>query len=203
MRSIPTVAVIVALTACAAGAPTQLGNYQAIAPRIDAVPKEALPLHVQVALARPENVAVFFVVPGRGATLLYPTDSAMSPRLASGAHLLTTALARRIARDSNRVVRTNTQGSPLPMPSTDRRITAATVMSADSNGRVTSDGYLLLYATDDSLDYTTLRDRVTGVTIPIESDAAVQTVTMLIKGTTRSRGQWAAYSTEFLGPSGH
>src|SRR6185503_3545729 len=178
-----------------------LGNYQAIAPRIDAVPKEAIPLHVQVALARPENAAVFFVVPGRGATLLYPTDSAMSPRLTAGAHILATTLAERAARDSTRVVHPNTQGSPLPMPATDRRISAATVMSADSTGRVTSDGYLLLYATDDSLDYTTLRNRVTGVTIPIESDAALQTVTMLIKGTTRSRGQWAAYSTEFIGPS--
>jgi hypothetical protein len=203
MRSIPKVAVLVGLTACAASAPIQLGNYQAIAPRIDPVAKEAIPLHVQVALGRPENVAVFFVVPGRGATLLYPVDSASPTRLTAGAHILTTVLAQRTTRDSLHIAHPNTTGAPLQMPNTGPRNSAATVMSADSVGRVSTDGYLLLFATDDSLDYNTLQNRVTGISIPIENDAAVSTVTKLIKGTIRGNGAWAAYSTEFVNAGDH
>jgi hypothetical protein len=202
MRSIPSVALIVGLVACASAAPLQLGDYQAIAPRIDAVAKEGVPLHVQVGLARPENVAVFFVVPGRGATLLYPVDSTSPTRLTAGAHILSTSLADRATRDSDDAAHPNTTGAPLPLPNVDRRSRAATVMTADSMGGLTTEGFLLLYATDDALDYNKLVNRVTGITIPIEKDAAISTVTKLIKGTTSGLGSWAAYSSEFVSPGG-
>lgn len=202
MRAISSIALIVALAACASAAPIQLGDTQALAPRIDPVAKEAVPLHVQVAIARPANVAVFFVLPGRGATLLYPIDSSSPTRLTAGAHILTTSLAARAARDSARTPHPNTTGAPLPLPNAANRANPAEVMSADSLGHVGTDGYLLLYATDDSLDFNTLRNRVTGVTIPIENDAAVSTVTKLIKATTRGTGAWAAYSSEFINPGG-
>jgi hypothetical protein len=201
MRSIPSVALIIALTACASTGPLQFGDSQAIAPRIDPVAKEGVPLHVQVGLARPENVTVFFVVPGRGATLLYPTGPESPTRLTAGAHILPTVLADRTSRGTGASVQPNTSGAALPMPNAGRRANAATVLSADSAGRLNSEGFLLLYATDDSLDYDALVNRVTGISIPIEDDAAVSTVTKLIKGTTSGLGKWAAYSTEFVPPS--
>lgn len=202
MRSISSIAVIVALAACAGAAPVQLGDTQAIAPRVDPVAKENIPLHVQVALARPENVAVFFVVPGRGATLLYPIDSLSPTHLSAGTHTLATSLAQRSSGDSGRAIHPNTSGAPLPLPNAGGRTTAATVMSADSMGRLTTSGLLLLYATDDSLDFNALRIHVTGISIPIDDKAAVATVTKLIRSTTAERGQWAAYSTEFVSPGG-
>jgi hypothetical protein len=38
---------------------------------------------------------------------------------------------------------------------------------------------------------------VNGVTIPIEDDDALNTVTKLIRETTHSTGTWAAYAAEF------
>ena len=58
-------------------------------------------------------------------------------------------------------------------------------------------GYLLIYASQEPLSYNTLQTRVSGLSIPIEDDDALNTVTKLIRGTTKANGPWAAFASEF------
>src|SRR4051794_19160603 len=67
---------VVAAAACGGpGKPHIYGSDSDLAPRVGLVAGERSPTHVKVSLAKPANVAVFFVEPARGAILLYPADS--------------------------------------------------------------------------------------------------------------------------------
>ena len=52
---------------------------------------ERTPRHLTVQLAKPANVAVFLVVPGRGSTLLFPADSTQNQYVEAGSHLVETS----------------------------------------------------------------------------------------------------------------
>ena len=58
-------------------------------------------------------------------------------------------------------------------------------------------GFLMIYASQQPLPYATLKTRVAGLTVPISDDDALNTVTKLVRETTRTTGPWAAYSTDF------
>jgi hypothetical protein len=187
--------VVAASAACAAPKPHTFGAYNDLAPRVSAESGQKTPRQVTVALNRPANVAVFLVVPGRGSQLLYPADSTQSPHMESGTHTVTTSLARANA-DTTR----NQQRRPNQEPN------AAGRQGRGANGRGGFDpnggasmtrGYLLVFATQDSLPYSTLSTKVSGISIPIDDDDALNTVTKLIRETTKATGQWAAYATEF------
>ena len=111
--SIVSAVVLATLLACVGTGVRQYGQYTALGPRVAGTPNERLPLHVNVDLARPANVAVFYVVPGRGTTLLFPEDSIHPGYVEAGTHQLTTALARqRATTDSSLLIRRPAQGQP-------------------------------------------------------------------------------------------
>jgi len=58
-------------------------------------------------------------------------------------------------------------------------------------------GYLLIFATPQTMPYKTLATRVAGLSVPIDDDDAINTVTKLVRERTPITGTWAAYSTEF------
>ena len=82
------------------------GQYNDLAPKVAPTQGERIPQHLTVQLARPANVAVFLVVPGRGSTLLFPADSTQSMFVEAGSHLVETSLARAaLTADSSRLIR--------------------------------------------------------------------------------------------------
>lgn len=200
IRWVPLVAM---LTACGASAPHQLGQFRDLGPRVAATPGERVPLHATVQLTRPANIAVFLVMPGRGSTLLFPMDSTQNGYMEAGSHLIETAYAKNVLSDSARLLRR--PGDPQGPPGT--RPTGAIGAGNGRGGRIGRDslptfgfnqrGYLMIYASDETLPYSTLATKVAGISVPISDDDALNTVAKLIRATTRTTGPWAAYATDF------
>jgi len=189
---------LVSIVGCSKAAARQYGQYTALAPRISPTPNERVPLHVNVDLARAANVAVFLVTPGRGTVLLFPEDSTASARVEAGPHVLNTSYARRVARGDTLARRQgDLPGASTRGPRTGRGGFPGDTSFVGGRSMLTARSFLLVFATDQPISYTALNNRVVALTIPIEDDAALNTVTKLIRDTTPGRGAWAAYATEF------
>lgn len=169
------------------------GQYPQLSPKVTATKGERLPVHLTVSLTQPSNVAVFLVVPGRGSTLLYPADSTESTRMDAGSHAVVTSLSKAMVSDSMRLMRRPTQ---QPRVTGQRRPGQTGRDSLPSFG-FNQHGYLLLFATPDSLSYKALSQRVSGISIPIDDDDALNTVAKLIRETNHVTGAWAGYATDF------
>lgn len=185
------------LAACASAKPHVFGEFNDISPRVAPVQGERIPQHLTVQLGRPANVAVFYVVPGRGSTLLFPQDSTATQYVEAGSHLVQTAQAGMTLSDTSRLMRipaggggarpqggrTNSRGGfgrdTLPMPMFNQR------------------GYLLVFASQQPLTYKTLTTRVAGISIPIDDNDALNTVIKLIRETTQINGPWAAFASDY------
>lgn len=181
--------------ACAAAKPHTYGSYNDLTPKVSAKSGERAPQHVTIDVARPSNVAVFFVVPGRASQLLFPADSTQSGFVQTGAHEVETSLAHQALTDSARLNRRPNQGINPNDPRQQQRGRSGGFPG--DNNSLLARGYLLIYATPDPMPYSVLSTRVGGVTVPIEDTDALNTVTKLIRETTHTNGTWAAYATEF------
>jgi hypothetical protein len=182
------------LLACASAKPRQYGQFNDLDPRVAPQQGERLPQHVTVQVAKPANIAVFLVMPGRGSTLLFPADSNQSGYMEAGSHLVETSYKRVALTDSGRVARLpQGQQGPRQLPGRARGNPRDSIPQFSFNQR----GYLLVYASAEPLPYSTLSTRVSGISIPIEDEDALNTVTKLIRQQTRTTGPWAAYATDF------
>lgn len=197
VRTLCSAAVAAALVACAAAKPRTYGAYNELTPRVSAKAGERTPQHLTVELSRAANVAVFLVVPGRGSQLLFPADSTQSPRIEAGSHEVTTSLARLALADSSRLARRPNQNPPAGGQRPAQGRAGRGAFDPSGGSILNQHGYLLVYASQDSLPYTALSTRVSGISIPIDDADALNTVTKLIRETTRTTGTWAAYAAEF------
>jgi hypothetical protein len=183
------VALAAILAACASAHPRTYGDYGSLAPQISAQKGERIPQHVTLQLNRPANVAVFLVIPGRGSQLIFPADSTSSGQVEAGSHLVTTSVQRNALSDTSRLIR---------MPNQRQQPTRGRTARDSLNPLgLTGDGYLLMYASEQPLPFKILSTRVSGLSIPIDDNDALNTVTKLIRETTRTSGPWAAYATTF------
>jgi hypothetical protein len=183
---------------CASSAPHQFGQYQELGPKVAATPGERLPQHIKVQLDRPANVAVFLVTPGRPTTLLFPSDSTESGHMESGSHLVATSLAGVSLGDTTRLTRRPTQGGRGGrMPNQGQRGGVPSGRDTLPAFGFNQHGYLLIFAAQQPLPYKTLATRVAGLSVPIDDDDAINTVTKLVRERTALTGSWAAYSTDF------
>jgi hypothetical protein len=176
------------------------GQYNDLSPKVAPQQGDKVPRHLTVQLARPANVAVFLVVPGRGSELLFPADSGQSQYLEPGSHLVETARARAALNDSSNLLRRpNTTRTPTSQQPAQRGRGNMRGGFGDSLPMLGPNqrGFLLIYASQEPLAYSTLKTRVSGLSIPIEDDDALNTVTKLIRGTTKTSGPWAAFASEF------
>src|SRR3954469_17587703 len=156
-----------AIAACAGNPkPKTFGPASGLTPTVEILGNDRLPLHLRVEMPQAAHVAAFYVVPGEGTQLLFPADSAGSKRLPAGVQEISTRFAARALNDSSRLLRR--AGRQAPVDATgipqggapgDRR----------ANG-MNETGYVLVYVSQDSLDYQTLNNRVIGVSIPGYSD---------------------------------
>jgi hypothetical protein len=187
------------LSACVSSGPHMFGQYNDLAPKVAPQQGDRVPRRLTIQLARPANVAVFLVVPGRGSDLLFPADSTQSQYVEGGSHLVETSRARLTANDSSRLIRRPTP-APAPTsqnpPQRNRNVRGGFGDSLPLLGP-NQHGYLLIYASQEPLPYQSLKNRVSGLSIPIEDDDALNTVTKLIRGTTKASGPWAAFASEF------
>ena len=180
--------------ACASAKPHVFGQYTDISPRVAPTQGERSPQHLTVQLARPANVAVFLVVPGRASVLLFPSDSTQSQYVEAGSHLVQTAAGKGALSDTSRLVRLPQPGNRQPS-----RTGRAGNFPRDSINAFgfNQHGYLLMFASQQPMPYSTLATRVAGISVPIDDDDALNTVTKLIRETTHISSPWAAYATEF------
>lgn len=192
VRTVCWALAIAASTACAAAKPHTYGAYADLTPKVSAKSGERTPAHVTIDLARPANVAVFLVIPGRASQLLFPADSTQSGYVQAGAHEVETSVAKLAVTDSARLIR---RPNERINPNDPRQQRGRNAGLGDNS--ILNRGYLLIYASQDSLPYSILSTRVNGISIPIEDNDALNTVTKLIRETTHTTGTWAAYATEF------
>jgi hypothetical protein len=174
------------------------GQYNDFSPKVAPTKGEKAPQHITVQVAKPANVAVFLVVPGRGSQLLFPADSLQNGFVQAGSHLVETAAARGALSDTSRLIRRPQEpGSRLPGGYGNEG--RGRGIGRDSLGALgyNQHGYLLIYASPEPLPYSILSTRVSGLSIPIDDDDALNTVTKLIRETTHTTGTWAAYATDF------
>lgn len=194
--------VLAGLGACTGNTPRVYGEYHDISPKVALPLGERVPRHLTVELARPANVAVFLVTPGAPSRLLFPPDSLQGQYIEAGAHLVETSLARASASDTSRLLRNPTQpndrggyggrnGRQGGMGGGFPRDTFPAGLGYNTHG------FLLIYASQQPLPYATLTSRVAGVSVPIEDSDALNTVTKLIRSTTRTIGPWAAFATDY------
>jgi hypothetical protein len=187
---------LVAITgACASAKPHVFGQFNDLAPRVAPTQGERSPQHLTVQLARPANVAVFLVVPGRASVLLFPSDSTQSQYVEQGSHLVQTAAANGALSDTSRLVRLPS-GNRQPSR-TGGRNTGNFPRDSTTVFGFNQHGYLLMFASQEPMPYHTLATRVAGISVPIDDDDALNTVTKLIRETTHVNGPWAAYATDF------
>lgn len=195
--TLASMAGIVTVAACAGTVIRQFGEYTAFSPRVSAPNNQPRPTKVTVQLARPANIAVFLVTPGRAPTLLYPADSTQSTYVDAGTHEVTTALAKRPAtRDTSRLIRRPSEGQTSRGGIGQRGGTRDTLPQSMMDRRLAATSYLLIYASEEPLSFKTLTTKVEGLTIPAEDNEALNTVAKLIHGTQQGTGPWAAWATE-------
>jgi hypothetical protein len=181
-------------------APHLYGQYNDLAPKVAPTVGERTPRHLTVQLAKPANVAVFLVVPGRGSTLLFPADSLQNQYVEAGSHLVETSATRTTTSDSSRLARLpNTTQPQQGQRGQNRNGNRTTGFSRDSALGIgfNQRGYLLIYASQQPLNYSLLSTRVVGLSIPIDDDDALNTVQKLIRSVTQTTGPWAASASEY------
>lgn len=204
---IATLAVVAAVAiGCGPRKPTTYGDVADLQPSFALVPKERPLQHFTVSVAQPASVALFYVVPGIGARIVYPTDSTTDNTVQAGSHELTGVFPRAINRDSlfaaRRRGRPTTQRSPRdtsgrvqPTPGGGYRV------GVDSAGVIgmntfNDQGYLLLVTSPAKLSYPELHRHIEGITIPAEDDGALNTIVKLARATLPEGSKWAAFARE-------
>jgi hypothetical protein len=209
-----SLALVILTAACASGPQIRrLGDYPTLQPLFTTPQSQKTPSQMTVNLTRPAYVAALFVVPGRGAVIVYPSDSAADTHLDAGAHTIPVRFSERAYnRDSAlAMMRRESQGigrNPAPP-----RVPRDTIMRRDSS-RAFGDttrrfgalrdpspgaspiGYLLLVASSNQISLANLVHRVNGITIPIDDDEALSTVMKLVKSTLPDGTMLAGYAKE-------
>lgn len=197
--------VLAALTACSSGPQIRrLGEYSSLQPLFTVASTPKTPREITVNLKSPEYVSVLYVVPGRGAVIVYPTDSSTDTHVDAGQHAVPVHFAETpFNRDSMfAAARREAMGGGTRMPRT-RRDTIGRDSTRGGLGALREPspgaspiGYLLLVTSPTKIPYTTLYQHVNGITIPIEDDEALSTVMKLVKATLPEGARLAGYAQE-------
>jgi hypothetical protein len=210
---------IVTAAACASGPEIRkLGDYGSVQPLFTTPQNQKTPTEITVNLTHPAYVAALFVVPGRGAVIVYPSDSSMDTHVDAGQHTIPVRFRETaFNRDSMYAAmrrqssgRGNPNPNPTPIPpvfrDTTRRDTTRIATDSGTTSRLgglrepgpgaSPIGYLLLVASPTQIPLHSLQRRVNGITIPIDDDEALSTVMKLVKSTLPDGTNLAGYARE-------
>ena len=209
------IASLAVFTACASGPQIRkLGDYGSVNPLFTTPPNQKTPREITVNLTQPAYVAALFVVPGRGAVIVYPRDTAANPHVDAGSHTIPVHFAESpfnrdsmlaaIRRGAQGGTRRNPQPQPTVRPDTIFRDTTRTRGDSSRLGGLRGEpgpgaspiGYLLLVASPNAIPLSTLQRRINGITIPIDDDEALSTVMKLVKSALPDGTNLAGYARE-------
>lgn len=207
------IALVASAAACASGPEIRkLGDYGSVTPSFTTPKEQKTPSEMTVNLAQPAYVAALFVVPGRGAVIVYPSDTAMNAHVDAGTHTIPVHFAEAaFNRDSMlasmRRQQGNGRGGQPPRVRQDTMRRDTTMRARGDSGRFTSFrgepgpgaspiGYLLLVASSNQIPLNTLQRRVNGITIPIDDDEALSTVMKLVKAALPDGSNLAGFAKE-------
>jgi hypothetical protein len=207
------IASVVAITACASGPEIRkLGDYGSVNPLFTTPANQKTPSEITVNLTQPAYVAALFVVPGRGAVIVYPADTAMNTHVDAGSHTIPVrftempfnrdSMMAAIRRGSQGTTRRNPQ--PTMRPDSVRRDSTRIRGDTSRLGGLRGEpgpgaspiGYLLLVASPTEIPLATLQHRINGITIPIDDDEALSTVMKLVKAALPDGTNLAGYARE-------
>lgn len=202
---------VAAIAACASGPEIRkLGDYGSVNPLFTTPPHQKTPSEITVNLTQPAYVAALFVVPGRGAVIVYPTDTAMNTHVDAGSHSIPVHFAETPFNRDSMLAAIRRGGStrrPQPQPMRPDTMRADTVHFRGDSTRLAGFrgepgpgaspiGYLLLVASQRQIPLATLARRVNGITIPIDDDEALSTVMKLVKAALPDGTNLAGYARE-------
>lgn len=196
-----------ALAACGKPKPIALGEDRTLAPQLAIVDSQRPPRDLTVTLGEPAHVVVLAVFPGRGATLVYPIDTAVaSAQLAAGQHRLRVDSTRAPAQPDSTFLRaggvrpraTADSGIAARDPSRPREpVTASERERQRDRERMLAmlagpdQAHFMVFAARAPIDHATLARRMRGVTIPIGTEEALSTVAKMVRAATTTN-RWAA-----------
>lgn len=194
---------VVLAAACASGPPKPrlVGDAPDLGARLVISDSVSPPRQVTVEVAQPASAVLLYVVPGQGASLVYPADTLHSARLTEGAHvvtpefpkLLSAGAARAAARDSAR--RSGAMRGDRD-PRAARRSPATMPPQV-----VVPPGFLMLIATRASLDPAVVARRLEGTSIPGEVREALNAVGKLVRATANVVAPWAGVALPLTLPT--
>lgn len=195
MRKI--VLVLMAAAACSSrpAKPRLVGDAPELGAKLTLTDSVSPPRQVTVEVAQPSSAVLVYVVPGQGASLVYPADTLHSARLEAGPHVVRpeyprvrntrAALDSALRRQRDSIARRNPRGTAA------RAMDPS--MSAPAQG-FAPPGYLMLVATKASLDPAAVARRIAGVTIPLDEREALSAVGKLVRSTAAVVAPWAGYA---------
>lgn len=183
---------VVTVAGCMHSAPRLYGAYGDMSPKVAPTRGERAPRHLTVQLAKPANVAVFLVVPGRASTLLFPQDSLQNQYVEAGSHMVETTIAKNALSDTSRLTRLPNQRQMSPGGNRQ-----ATLRDSFPSFGFNQHGYLLIYASQQPLNWSLLSTRVAGISVPIDDDDALNTVWKLVRSVSQTSGAWAASASDY------
>lgn len=190
MRLAVTVALVM-LTSCARRANYgPLGDSPALpsSTRIIAVDSARPPRHLSVQLDQPGYASVILVAPGHSATILYPADSTTDNRFAAGSHTVRFQVPEMLVQTDSQRMAAITRARDSGFSARRARPRGMTPLSA------TTPTYLLVISSPQQLSWQRMREKTTGVSIPIEDMEALNAIAKAVKSTlTVEPRQWAGY----------
>jgi hypothetical protein len=156
--------------------------------RITAVDTARPPRQVSVQLDQAAYATVILVAPGHSATILYPADSATDNRLGAGSHTLRFQIPEALVQtDSQRIAAiTRTRDSGFSA----RRARPRGIVPLSA----TTPTYLLVITSPQLLSVARMREKTTGVSIPINDMEALNAIAKAVKSTLAAEPrEWAGY----------
>ena len=188
---------LVIVAGCVHSAPHLYGAYGDMARKVAPQPGERAPRHLTVQRAKPANVAVFLVVPGRASTLLFPQDSLQNQYVEAGSHLVETTIAKNALSDTSRLTRLPTQSQTPPRQGNRTATRQGAARDSFPTFGFNQHGYLLIYASQQPLNWSLLSTRVAGISVPIDDNDALNNVWKLVRSVSQTNGAWAASASDY------
>jgi hypothetical protein len=187
-----------ALAGCASGSrPRLLGDAHAtLGPQLALADSLRPPRELAITLSNPASAVVLFVVPGRGAVVVYPADSVVDNRLAAGTHRVSARWPQSFLAGDTIGPELARQPDPRGRDSVLAGRTPRREGAAPRAPQLISSGYLLLVTVAEPLPWAAVRERVEGMTIPIVDDEALNAMGKAVRSVASPSAPWAGYAID-------
>lgn len=156
--------------------------------RITAVDSVLPPRSATVQMDQPGYAMLILVAPGHSATLLYPSDSIADNRLGAGTHVLQFQIPEVL-------VQTDSQRAAAIARARDSGFSARRTRPRGITPLLpTTPTYLLVVTSPQPLSYAKVREKTSGVSIPLDDMEALNAVAKVVKSTIAVEPrEWAGY----------